>query len=366
MKVTIDGRMIAHTGIGTYVRNLASFLPRITRKHSFRIIVNEKNGLADESGLEYVETSSVIPIYSIKEQLKLPLEVRRTKPDIVHYPSFNMPLLGRGRVVVTIHDLIYYIFPEACPSLKARAYAKVMFMAAARSSKEIITVSEHTKRDIVTRLGVRPEKISVIYHGIDPAYKPQKDGSKLKSTLEKYSIKGDFIFYVGNHFMNKNLERLITAFSEIKNKNVQLVLGGKPDTRRKALYEMPNRLGVSERVTFIGRVDDEDLPRLYSACTLFIFPSLYEGFGLPPLEAMSCGAPVLSSSATSLPEVVGDGAILFNPYETAEIKASIDRALESTALRDELREKGIQRAQLFDWMDTASKTLSVYEKAFND
>lgn len=361
MNIAIDARMITYTGIGRYIQHLIKNLSSLDKNNIFSVLLDSDSNEMNADNIRKSILKRKINIYSLREQLFLPIEMARMKPDLMHYPSFNMPLVNSRPAVVTIHDLIYYLSPEACPNSAARLYAKFMFNAVSRTAKRIITDSEHTKKDIVEHLGVRPGKITVIYPGVDDFYRPL--GGDHPQVRRKYKIEGEYIFYVGNHGTNKNLIRLVQAFSISKKRgSLKLVIAGKIDPRRKELYETPSKLNIDDRVSFIGRVADEDLPALYSMASLFVFPSTYEGFGLPPLEAMACGTPVVSSNASSLPEVIGDAAVSVDPFDVEAMAHGIDKVLSSETFKGELREKGLERARLFNWMDTARQTLEVYKE----
>lgn len=363
MKVALDARMIKYTGIGRYIQNLIVGLARHKGANSYSVIVNS-DGYAPAGGdnIVYQQTSRQIPPYSLREQVILPYEVKKTGSDMVHYPSFNMPFLNSKPSVVTIHDLIY-LDPASCPNRAAHTYAWCMLRRAAWSARKIITISQFSKKEIVSRLGVRPDKISVIYHGVSPLYRVETDTERLACIRNKYSIPGPYILYVGNHQPRKNIKRLFDAFLMMKRyEDYTLVLTGKIDPRRQALYSEARRDGLDGRVLFLGEVPEIDLPALYSGSELFVFPSLSEGFGLPPLEAMACGAPIVSSAAMSIPEVVGDAGILIDATDTAAISEAMDRVLSSRMLREDLIAKGLDRAARFSWDEATKKTLRVYEQ----
>lgn len=355
--------MIRYTGIGRYVQNLVENLAKIDGKNRYGVVLNkgDEREITESENLKIFRTRANIPVYSIREQTLLPFEIKRSGPDLVHYPSFNMPLAGGKPVVATIHDLIYYLNFDACPNRLAYLYARFMFKRVVNIAQKIITGSEFTKKEIVRHLGVEAKKVVVIYHGVSPLYRPVEAGMR-KTVISRYGIKGGYVFYAGSHQPRKNLVRLVKAFSTIKDREHQLVLAGKIDPRREELYNAAKEKGLDGRVLFIGSVPEEDLPSLYSGATAFVFPSLNEGFGLPPLEAMACGAPVISSDATSLPEVVGDAAVLVDPADAVAIADGIDRLLASSMLQSELREKGLERAKQFSWEAAAKKTLRVYEE----
>jgi glycosyltransferase involved in cell wall biosynthesis len=367
LNIAIDARMISRSGIGRYTQNLVKNLAKIDRDNTYSVLVNNKEeALEERENLEFFPLRREIPIYGLSEQVLLPLEVRRRKPDLVHYPNFNMPLVNPAPVVVTIHDLIYYLFPDACPGRAAHLYARFMFRAVPRLAKRIITDSEYTKNDIVRHLGIKPEKISVVHLAIDPIYRPVEDARRLEAARKKYGITGEYVFYAGTHQPRKNLVRLVKAFSRLKTKDHLLVITGKKEERRREVYDTVERLGLSERVVFTGMVPEEDLPELYSMADLFVFPSLYEGFGLPPLEAMACGTPVVTSEATSLPEVVGDAALIADPLDVDSIALCMERVLSNASFAGELREKGFSRVKRFSWLKTAEKTLDVYNEVLGD
>ncbi|MBI5885815.1 MAG: glycosyltransferase family 4 protein [Deltaproteobacteria bacterium] len=353
--------MITYTGIGRYIQNLLTHLPMIDQDNSFSAVTGPKGAAIPPCSNLYVRPLlRDIPVYAlIREQFGLPGEMNRFNPDVFHYPSFNMPLNNPKPAVVTIHDLVYYLAPGACSRLR-HWYARVVFPLVARRAMRVITGSEHTKRDIVNHLGVDPAKITVIYHGVSSLYRPVADVAAVDAVKRRYGLEGDYILYVGTHHPRKNLKRLIEAFAMIKPKGVRLAITGAMEERRLDLYETPERFGVQERVVFTGPVREEDLPALYSGATIFVIPSLYEGFGLTPLEAMACGAPVISSNLTSLPEVVGDAAMTFNPLDVEALAGCMQTLLNDGALRASLREKGIARARLFNWKRTAEQTLGVY------
>lgn len=362
----MDARMINHTGIGRYIRNILQNIAGIDGNNQYSVLVNDSSEYLLESGnLKFCTTRFKVPIYSIREQFMLPSDIRRQDPDLVHYPSFNVPRLSAAPAVVNIHDLTYLVQPEACPNFAARLYAGYMLRMAAKKAARIITGSEYTKKDIVKRLGVAPGRITVIYNGVDSLFRPSGEGEAAQRVAARYGITEDFIFYVGNHGVNKNLKRLLEAFSMLKRRDCQLILAGKTDPRRKPLYDLVGTLGLEGRARFIGVVPEEDLPCLYSTARLFVFPSLQEGFGLPPLEAMACGTPVVSSNATSLPEVVGDAAVTFDPEDTESMAGAIERVFGNRGLREELKGKGLERVKKFSWRTAAEKTLKVYEEVVN-
>lgn len=363
----MDARMITYTGIGRYIQNLIAHLPQVDGSCRITAITGAKTiELPVYANLDIQATARDIPVYSlIKEQFLLPAEMNRSAPDIFHYPSFNMPLRNPKPAVVTIHDLVYYLDPASCSRLR-HYYARIMFPLVARSARRIIAGSEHTKVDIVNHLKVNPAKVTVIHHGVSAVYKPVADERLIDEVRLRYKIVGDYILYVGSHHPRKNLKRLIEAFALIKAEGLRLVITGAIEPRRGELYDTPSRLGMARRVIFTGSVSEKDLPALYSGALVFVMPSIYEGFGLPPLEAMACGTPVASSNATSLPEVTGDAALTFDPLDTTAISACMDRLISDTGLRERLRELGLARAKKFSWRRTAEQTLGVYLAALAD
>lgn len=365
MRITIDGRMMDHTGIGRYVRSLISAMAAVDGGNTFAVVTNGVSGAASVSdNIEYITPRSPIPIYSFAEQLRLPYWLRRGSGGLVHYPSFNHPVIYPKRFVATVHDLIYYIDRKACPGALGRLYARVNFRSVALRARRILTGSEYVKGEIVRHLGVRPERVAVTYYGVDTAvFRPVTGMASLHGVRKKYGIEDEYVFYVGSHHPRKNLATLLEAFSGLRNrKNIQLVIGGRTDPRWEKLYYTADTPGLSGRVRFIGEVADEDLPALYTMARAFVFPSLAEGFGLPVLEAMACGTPVVASNTTSLPEVVGEAGLLVDPTDGGAWAEAIDGVLDDTALAEDFRKKGIYRAGIFNWEATARRTLRVYEE----
>jgi len=315
-----------------------------------------KNGLK----VKKITAKYEIPIYSLREQLALPYYYKKLKADFIHYPNFNSSFCPSIPFVVTICDLIYYLFPEACPNKLGHLYAKAMLRHSAKKSKSIITISSFSKNDIIKYLGVPEAKVNPMYIGVNQEYHPVEPA---KDLLKKYHIRGKYILYLGNHEHRKNIVGLIKAYfkSECR-KDYYLVIGGKKDLRRKEIYEIIDRLAIGERVVFTGYIQQEDIPALYSAADLFVFPSFYEGFGLPPLEAMACGTPVVCSNAASLPESVGDAAIMVEPEEIETLAGAMDRVLENESIQKHLIARGFEQAKKFSWENTARATIKVYQK----
>jgi len=304
------------------------------------------------------------------EQWTGPQAARKLGVDVFHVPHFAPPLVtGNIPVVVTIHDVIPLRLPLYRASAKARVYASVVSRAAHKATM-VITISQHAKQDIIETLHIPAERIRVIYQAAGDEYAPVADPAQLAAARARYGLTGRYIFYLGGLDARKNVPQLVRAFSQLYPRlgdpNLQLLISGNPDKQRGSLFPDPRPvaadLGTSGQILF-RFVEDEDKAAIYSGASAFVFPSLYEGFGLDPLEAMSCGAPVICSNRTSLPEVVGDAAISLDPEDLTGMVDAMYNVLTSDELNADLRAKGLQRAKMFSWNKTARETLSVYEEA---
>ena len=354
-KVAIDARMIGMSGIGTYIQNLMS-----------AGIYDIALGRADEIK-KYSNVSEIIDydvkIYGIKEQLKFPYRsLKKMKPDILHIPHYNVPIFYRGRMFVTIHDLTHLVLPEILPNKFAYIYAWVMLWIACHKAEKIFTVSENTKKDILRYYKIDPNKIVVTYNGVNSERFRKKELDEYSYLYEKYSIPKNkkILMYVGNLKPHKNLKRLLEAFSQIEQKeNSILILVGKAfDTHDVSEYEDEYR--IRDKVIHTGMVSDEELVDFYNLADIFVFPSLYEGFGLPPLEAMACGTPVACSNSSSLPEVVGDAAVMFDATNVDDIKNKINLLLILFDKNDIKKyvENGYKQYNHFKW----SKSIDLFRK----
>jgi glycosyltransferase involved in cell wall biosynthesis len=303
--------------------------------------------------------------YSLGEQTKLLKLLNELKPDLVHFPHFNHPILYKGRFVVTIHDLTLSQFAERRGFLRRQFY-KYVISHAAKKAEKILTVSEYVKRDLSREFSLAPDKIVVAYNGIDKRFKKITSPQALKKG-EKYSLKKPYLLSVGQWRSHKNLPRLAEAFSQIVQdkkwaSKIDLVFAGRIDPKYPQIVEKVKELGISDLVKFTGFVDDDDLPIIYNNALIFAFPSLSEGFGLPALEAQACGLPVVASDRTCLPEILGKGAVYFNPECVDEMAKKIKQVLEDEKLKDELIEKGQENTKRFSWKESAQKTLEVYRE----
>jgi glycosyltransferase involved in cell wall biosynthesis len=357
------------TGTETYSLQLIRHLLALDSAHRFRLYCDQSlpPALQDLSVPGRSEIC-VIPFPRLWTHLRLSAEVLSRPPDVLFVPSHVLPVLHPKRCVVTVHDLGYRAFPEAHRRLN-RWYLAAGTWFSARSASHVLADSQVTKDDLVRSYAVHPERVTVVYLGRDESLAPETDPVKQLELQERLGIcragaPRTYLLYVGTLQPRKNLVRLIDAFAHVRaiHPDLCLVLAGQRGWLSDPILQCVEELGLHEHVLFPGFVADDDLPVLLSGALAFAFPSLYEGFGFPVLEAQACGLPVLTSSTSSLSEVAGDSALLVDPTSTEAIAAGLSRLVTDAALREQLRTAGFANVRRFSWTRCAEETLRVLER----
>lgn len=369
MRVGIEGRTLQgeRYGVARYLTNLLKNLVLISEEHEYIVYLSQPiEPIGFDSPQLRFEVLSRAPSLTWRH-LRLPLSMKRDKVDMHFSPSYFLPLVKVCPSIVVVHDITFKAHPEWF--VKDRRFRfDEMFWRKVKKADGIITVSEHSKKDIVDILGVDPSRVTVIPEAADEYFHPVQDEARLREVSERYGLGKDFLFTAGSIHTRRNLERLIEAISEASRRldaQLELLILGIPapfsppvDIEGKA-----QQCGMENRVHRVDYVSEEDLLLLYNACGLFVYPSLYEGFGLPVIEAMACGTPVVCSNVTSIPEVAGDAAVYFDPLKVEEMADAITGVYGDSSIKDELSEAGIQRASSFSWRRTAQETLQVFNES---
>ena len=392
MRVAIDVRSLQihrTRGLGCYARNLVNSISQIDSENEYLLF---HCGGAERGNVEVGDNfrrgdvllkrpKRLHHLEQIMDQSLLPMEILLNgRIDVFHSLSSVTPYLKTYKSIVTVPDLIPFVLNEKKIDklLLNLRFREWLWMKSLRKADRIITFSENSKKDIMKLLGIPEEKIEVIYLSADVRFGPVKDRQAIAKIMERYSVREKFMLYLGGFAGHKNIERLVRAFYEFSlssDDKWQLVLAGKlPDEKIenaddwtinepvRKIRSLVTKLGLDKKVIFTGFVPEEDLPTLYSAASIFVFLSLYEGFGLPPLEAMACGTPVVASNTSSLPEVIGDAGVLVNPFSIDEIVSAMRSVFKKESQQQEMSCKGVERARRFSWEETARKTLMVYRR----
>jgi glycosyltransferase involved in cell wall biosynthesis len=362
-------------GIGRYTRNLVRSVAELDQETEYRLLVAGGWGEGDGLGAwpENFQVRS-IPVSDrwlniIWQRMRLPIPVQLVTGalDLFHSPDFVLPPTGQTRSIVTVHDLSFMRRPE-CFVPGFREYLEGAVRWAVGRAAHILADSESTRQDLLELLVVPPERVTVVYPGVDAHFQPVEDPEARDAARRKYNLPEQFVLGVGTIQPRKNFSALVEAFagliaregSEGSVSDLHLVLAGENGWMWEETYEAVERTGVGNRAHFVGYVHDADLPAIYSLASVFAFPTLYEGFGLPALEAMACGTPVVSADNSSLPEVVGDAGLLVEASDVAELKASLWRLLSDDVLRRSLVAAGLERATSFTWGRAAAQVLDLY------
>jgi glycosyltransferase involved in cell wall biosynthesis len=364
VRVAIDVRKIHDFGIGTYVRNVVRELARLDQTNEYLLIGRPDDlDLANQLGPNFRLVVNRSGNYSLGEQFSIPLLLRRERVDVFHAPHYVLPPLVGCPSVVTIHDCIHLMFPQYLPNRLAAAYARALMWNATHRSAHVLTVSEASKRDILRFFPIPPERITVAHNAIDADVGRLSTDEEIRRVRERFQLHAPFVLYVGNIKPHKNVERLIEAFALVRTgplADVKLLIIGDEISKYPTLRRAVHQCKLHKHVRFLGFVDDRTLSALYRLATVFAFPSLYEGFGLPPLEAMASGTPVVTSNVSSLPEVVDDAAILVDPYDVAGIAHGIRRVLLDETLRADMRARGLARAAEYSWTRSVATIHRIY------
>jgi glycosyltransferase involved in cell wall biosynthesis len=364
------------TGSGQYTRQLVRALSNSPGGHQCLVFglqpdQSQPRGLARGAVDQRLLTSPVPLTPNLAkvwfEQISFPRACREERVDVVHVPYFAPPLRGGQKTVVTIHDLIPLLLPAYRGSPSVRLYTRLVSAGALRSAA-IITDSHASRQDILRLLRADPARVYVIPLAAHERFKPVHDPHRVQRVRERYGLPDEYVLYLGGFDQRKNLSTLLAAYAALSadlTRRTPLVIAGRLPQRDSEFFPDPRvmvrRRNLEGAVTFVGWVHEEDKPVLYSEASIFVFPSLYEGFGLPVLEAMCCGAPVIASEAASLPEISGDAAVLFAPHDVQALAEALTGLLQDSPRRELVGAKGLERAQLFSWKETASQTLKVYE-----
>lgn len=367
MRIGIDAHMVGarETGNETYCLGLVEGLGELGGEHEFTVYVSDSNVMAwldTRPGFGRAVLRSTSNAWRLL--VGFAASTRADSLDLLHV-TYNVPLFAGCPLVVSVHDISYVHFPEFF-SARDRCVLSAYVPFSVRQAQRVITLSESAASDIERAYSVPAERIAVIPLAARAPYVPATSPDGDDPTLQRLTIRpGDpFILAVGNLQPRKNLTALVRAFASLPSgyECLRLVIAGKAQWRQSELHALIDDLGLASRVTFTGYVSDQELAALYRGCTALVYPSLYEGFGLPVLEAMACGAPVICSNTSSLPEVAGDAAFLVDPMDVGSLASAISCVVGSHSLQRELRAKGLQRASRFSWRETARRTVQVYEE----
>lgn len=372
LHIVMDARRIRDFGIGTYIRALTQALGRIDNTNRYTLVV----GPGDDHALPELPKNFEQKIYARPDSSSLdhtafPMFLRSLSPDLVHIPLNRVPLLMIRPYVVTVHDMSSLLFDTGLSKARMQ-FRRYRFRRGLVRAARVIAVSEATKRDVQEHLAVPPDRIRRVYNAPDPMFTCATDGGEERQRImERYQIQYPFILYAGNIRRQKNVPRLVEAFAVVREqlashplyRELRLVIIGDNISRHPQVRQAVMRSRIENLVRFLGFVPIDTLRCFYQMAEAFIFPSRYEGFGLPPLEAMACGTPVVTSNVSSLPEVVGDAAVQVNPENVFDIARGIHDVLLDQHLREELRQMGPERARLFSWERTAREVLEIYQEA---
>lgn len=373
MRIAIDAHAVG-TGLGgneSYATNLIEALAAIDSVNDYTLYVTRPEAVTKFSNRwpNFVvrQTRPHTPL--IRIPLTLSAELRKNPVDVLHV-QFTAPPFAPCPVVVSIHDLSFEHLPETF-NRRSRAQLRLTVRRSARKAAQILALSEHGRADIISTYGISPDRVTAIPLAAADRFQPITDERELQRVRHTYEIAGDYILTVGAIQPRKNLNRLIAAYVRLRTDEPhgtqpKLVIVGRQAWLVGETLRAIRESGFSDSIILTGYVPDADLPALYSGARCFVYPSFFEGFGLPPLEAMKCGIPVIAGNRTSLVEVVGDAGLLVDPLDPAAIAQGLSQVLNDPNLREELSVKGLNRSSLFDWRETAKRTLEVYERAVDN
>ena len=362
MRIAIDARMInpgSMHGIARYVYELLNCLRNVGNESDhFFILINRDSPLERLSWPSHMELVRVKGSwFSLKQQWEIPRLLKDMSIDLLHAPSFMAPLASPCRMIMTIHDLNHMVLPQFYTPFH-QFYYQTFVRSCMKRSDFILTVSNFSKDEIIGNLDIAPEKVLVTYNGVSEKYQPVTDQDLLAYVRDIYELPEKFIFCLSNNKPHKNVHQLVRAFC-FSDVEIPLVLACPVD---KNLIRIAENYGKKHLLYFSKFIEEEHLPSVYSMTYLFVYPSTYEGFGLPPLEALSCGAPVVVAKSSSLPEVVGDAAIFTNPFDYQDIARSLEIGVNDDALRARLKSRGVNHAANFSWRKMTQQTLDIYHR----
>jgi glycosyltransferase involved in cell wall biosynthesis len=368
-RIGIDARKLKDFGIGSYIRNLLEAVARRPEAAAYRFRVYLPAADMDAlpllpANFELVPEES--PGYSVSELTRFAWRLMRDRLDLFHATHYVLPPLARARAVVTIHDIIHVLYPQFLPNRLALFYARAMIRRALRRADRIITVSYNSKRDLVDYFAIAPSRIQVIYNGVAGLFRADVSRAERERVAAKYSLPRPYLFFLGGEKPHKNVRNVLRAFAESRRQRAlphALVLAGPMPPNRSRVEALISALELGSRVCRPGIVPEEDLPGLFAGADVFLYPTLYEGFGLPVVEAMACGVPVLTSATSALQEVAGGYAYLCDPMDVDAIARGIVELATDPARRAEFAQLGLRRAGDFSWDHAAQQTLEVYAQA---
>jgi len=357
-------------GIGRFTRELVAALRELDRTNSYVLIhtrdcVLPSNGVwPDNFSFKRLPVSyRAASILWHRLSIPLPVDWATGPVEVFHAPDFLLPPIRRGKGILTVHDLSFLVHPECAEPSLARYLSRAVPRSLERADV-VLADSESTKRDLTSLLGTPEEKVRVVYGGVNPSFRRVTDKAALDDVRRRYDIiEGPFIFGLGTTEPRKNLGRLISAYALLVRESTpdaKLLLAGGKGWLYQDLFDQIEKLKLTQDVRFLGYIPDADLPALLTLADVFAFPSLYEGFGLPPLEAMACGTPVVASDTSSLPEVLGEAAVTVSPTDDVALAQAIDRVLTDHELRKKMVEAGLAQARKFTWKASAERLLAIY------
>ncbi len=370
MRIGINGRLLLKekTGVGNYTENLYRHLKKILPEDEILLYDDERKNELLYPPLQKIQKRWIRkPLYLLWLNFLFPSLLKKDGVDLLHSPNFTPPLHLNIKSVVTFHDMVFFKFPELRDSYLYWKYSVKITPILAKVADRVIAISESAKKDILEYLPIDEGKIDVVYEGVEDSFRPIYDQENLEDCRKRYNLPSKFILSLGAIEPRKNLINLVKAYANVLKVNsqlseIKLVIAGKRASGYAELLKTIKDLSFQDQIIFTGYIPEADLPLIYNLAKVLAFPSLYEGFGLPPIEAMACGIPVLVSNIPALREVVGDAGGLVNPLDTGDIAKSLYNLLTDSALYSKMRGRGLSRSKFFSWERCARETLKVYEK----